>query len=204
MHIKASVVLALTGLLAELAVAAPPACLLAALNTQFEPWNLKEICGPSAEDVRSAIFEACQGDAEAAEAAFAAQCETSGYTVDSIPSSTTSADATESTSDSAEATSDSAEATADSAEDSDTESASEDESAAQTSAEMPKMTDAAAAPTGAEDGFGNETAVATPEVNGTASETSAPPSVFTGAAARSLAGSFAGVAVVAAGFVIAL
>lgn len=197
MHIKTSVVLALTGLLAELAVAAPPACLLAALNTQFEPWNLKDICGPSAEDVRSAIFEVCQGDAEAAEAAFATQCEASGYTVDSIPSSTTSANSTESTSDSAEATSDSAS-------DSSTESASEDESGAQTSAEMPNMIDGAAAPTGSDDGFSNVTAAATSQVNATASATSAPASVFTGAAARSLAGSFAGVAVVAAGFVIAL
>jgi len=84
-------VLAVLLLTAGSAVASPPACLLAAINTQENPADTKTICG-KASDVQKTIQSVCpSGDQSAALSAFAETCKAAGITVPT-PSATSGTD----------------------------------------------------------------------------------------------------------------
>lgn len=68
----------------QVAVATPPACLLAAVNTQQDPSDLKSVC--KASEVMSTLKSACHGDYNTAMAAYKSVCKGAGVTI-SAPSS---------------------------------------------------------------------------------------------------------------------
>ena len=60
----------------------PPACLLAAVNTQDNPADLSAVCGKEAPDVQHAIASLCSGDSQSiAQSAFIATCSSAGSSV---------------------------------------------------------------------------------------------------------------------------
>ncbi|RDI85312.1 hypothetical protein Vi05172_g4692 [Venturia inaequalis] len=76
---------------AQVAYAAPPPCLMAAVNTQPNPSDFKSICGDNASMVQKQIESVCKGDdLTAALASFADTCRTNGVAVPPVaPSSST-------------------------------------------------------------------------------------------------------------------
>ncbi|QDS76411.1 hypothetical protein FKW77_004067 [Venturia effusa] len=81
----------------QLALATPPPCLLAAVNTEPDPSNFKSICGDHASDVQKQIQSVCKGDdATAALTSFADTCKDNGVTVSSASSSSSTSEPTSS------------------------------------------------------------------------------------------------------------
>jgi len=71
--------LALLAIIAQVAVATPPACVLAAVNTQPDPSNLKAVCsGDNATTVEQYICKNCKDNTDAALSAYADVCESTG------------------------------------------------------------------------------------------------------------------------------
>jgi hypothetical protein len=60
--------------------ATPPACLLAAINTQPNPADLGHICGQGSTEVLAEIKKVCNSDTPAALSAFTEVCKGAGYT----------------------------------------------------------------------------------------------------------------------------
>ncbi|KAJ9619511.1 hypothetical protein H2203_008289 [Taxawa tesnikishii (nom. ined.)] len=101
---KSSIILSVFALSASLAAAAtPPACLLAAVNTQPNPADLKAVCG-NATKVEDTISSICNDDVKPAMSAFSSVCSSAGVAVStSAVSSTKSSTKTTSASASASA-----------------------------------------------------------------------------------------------------
>lgn len=57
---------------AELALASPPACMLATINTVKEPWKIENVC--KTKGITQKMTTACGGDAKVALSAFADIC----------------------------------------------------------------------------------------------------------------------------------
>lgn len=75
-------IFALFAVAARLAVAAPPACLLAAVNTQSNPSALQVVCsGSNATQVEQYICKNCGTNAQAALSDFASVCSTVGVKI---------------------------------------------------------------------------------------------------------------------------
>jgi len=68
-------------------LAMPPACLLAAVNTQPNPANLTAVCGSGATNVQKAIASMCGSNVAVAESAFASTCSSAGKTVPTFAAS---------------------------------------------------------------------------------------------------------------------
>ncbi|CAF9931920.1 MAG: hypothetical protein HETSPECPRED_008217 [Heterodermia speciosa] len=92
--LKSTIALALLPVLAQLAVAVPPACLLAAVNTEDAPADLPTVCGPDAPKVKSQIKSLCGANINAAITAFEEVCQG----VSTVSSSAASSSSTGSTS----------------------------------------------------------------------------------------------------------
>ncbi|KAL9068863.1 MAG: hypothetical protein Q9157_006367 [Trypethelium eluteriae] len=74
MFAKASLVFALFAASAQVAFAVPPSCLLDAINTQPNSADLKSICGKNAGAVKSAITSGCGSNIDDAMSAFKKVC----------------------------------------------------------------------------------------------------------------------------------
>jgi len=73
-------------------MASPPACLLAAINTQPNPADVKTICATQSDAVQNAIYASCTTNNQAAAvSSFADTCQSAGVKITKIPppSSTT-------------------------------------------------------------------------------------------------------------------
>ncbi|KAF2430658.1 hypothetical protein EJ08DRAFT_733921 [Tothia fuscella] len=108
MQLQTTVILSLFGACVQVVLAQqPPACLLAALNQQPNPADMKALCSAKASDVQKAIQNACSGaDEPSSLDSFTDSCKGAGFTikaVDSDSSSSASASATGSASASASA-----------------------------------------------------------------------------------------------------
>jgi len=77
---KSTLILSLLALSASV-LATPPGCLLAAVNTEPNPADLKTVCGSDAKKVQAAIQSMCGSNASIAQSAFAATCSSAGITV---------------------------------------------------------------------------------------------------------------------------
>jgi len=89
---KTTFVLALFAV-SKLAMATPPACLLAAVNEQPDPSDLQSICGSKAGDVKSFLSDNCGSFTSEAMSAFKETCSEAGYTVSVSTSSSKSSSA---------------------------------------------------------------------------------------------------------------
>ncbi|KAL9115571.1 MAG: hypothetical protein Q9187_007274, partial [Circinaria calcarea] len=78
---KSILFFALLATSAHVAVAAPPACLLAAVNTEPKPGDLDTVCGVNASKVQSQIQSLCGDNTSAAMDAFKSVCAAAGKTV---------------------------------------------------------------------------------------------------------------------------
>ncbi|CAK3865903.1 Hypothetical predicted protein [Lecanosticta acicola] len=87
MFAKLATVFTLLALSAHVAVATPPACLIAAVNTQDDPSDLKSVCGDGASVVKKYISSNCGDSQDAANSAFMDVCKDAGVTVSSSASS---------------------------------------------------------------------------------------------------------------------
>ncbi|KAK4496121.1 hypothetical protein PRZ48_012100 [Zasmidium cellare] len=96
MFAKLTTAFALFAVAAQVAVAAPPACLLAAVNTQDEPSDMKAVCGTGASAVKKYISSNCGDNADAANDAFEEQCKDAGVTVSTSSSASKSGSASHS------------------------------------------------------------------------------------------------------------
>lgn len=76
---KLTTVLALFSVAAQVAVAAPPACLLAAVNTADDPADMAAVCKNG--DVKSYLSSKCGDNADAAMEAFQSACKDAGVEV---------------------------------------------------------------------------------------------------------------------------
>ncbi|KAI9827028.1 MAG: hypothetical protein M1826_006507 [Phylliscum demangeonii] len=81
MHSTSTIILALIGLASTVSAAIPPACVLAAVNTQPNPADLVSLCGAHASQVLAQIQQLCGGNVNAAVAAFQNVCQGAGQTV---------------------------------------------------------------------------------------------------------------------------
>lgn len=81
MFAKLTTAFALFAVAAQVAVAAPPACLLAAVNTQDDPSDMKAVCSGGASEVKKYLSSNCGDNADAANSAFEEQCKDAGVTV---------------------------------------------------------------------------------------------------------------------------
>ncbi|KAF1810282.1 hypothetical protein P152DRAFT_460790 [Eremomyces bilateralis CBS 781.70] len=77
---KSFIVVALVAL-AQFAVATPPACILAAANTQDNPADVEGICKNKASEIQGNLASICGGQNDNAQSAFAAICKSAGVTV---------------------------------------------------------------------------------------------------------------------------
>ncbi|KAG9234824.1 hypothetical protein BJ875DRAFT_460702 [Amylocarpus encephaloides] len=92
MHTPSTFVLGAIMALARVAIATPPACLLAALQVQTNPADLKSLCGTLQTSMTGNITEKCSGSAEsAARRAYADTCLSSASVTIPFASSTSSA-----------------------------------------------------------------------------------------------------------------
>lgn len=216
MHFSATTVaVALLGLAVKSVVATPPACLLAAINQQPNAADLDSLCGSKSGEVQAAMAKVCGKDIEAALKAYDATCKTAGKTV----SMTSSASSTSSSSSSDSSTgSGSATGVRTSSAPYPTGSGYSPSGFSPsvplgtgTSYNWPTVTPTmttqaaggAVSPTAGSAASGSGNPASGPAASGSGTSPAAP--AFTGGAvARSFTGSFIGVAVVAAGFVIAL
>ncbi|MCJ1361587.1 hypothetical protein MMC16_000687 [Acarospora aff. strigata] len=213
---KSTLFFALFAVSTRLAVAAvPPACLLAAVNTQPNPADLNTICGSDASKVQGQISKLCGSNTDAAMSAFSSTCSAAGKTVSSMASSTSSTGSS-----SASATSGSSSATTTPASASGSGGAMEvytstyyDTVCSCTktmamgatgagSSGFATATSGVAAATGGAISSGNGTAPNAPVAS--VSGPTATPKPFTGAASRMNLGSFAGAVIAVAGVVVAL
>ena len=78
--IKSAVLFALFSFAANV-IATPPACLLAAVNGNDDPSDLKSLCGDGAKDIQSALAQGCGSNADSAQKAFIASCKEADITV---------------------------------------------------------------------------------------------------------------------------
>jgi len=79
---KSTVFLSLLALCCSTVLAqAPPACLLAAVNTEPNPADLGTICGSDALKVQKVIQSMCGSNVKAAQSAFLSTCSSAGKTV---------------------------------------------------------------------------------------------------------------------------
>ncbi|KAF2840731.1 hypothetical protein M501DRAFT_990691 [Patellaria atrata CBS 101060] len=75
----------------KLAIATPPACLLAAVNTHEEPSDIAAICGSDSPGMQRIINRVCNGNLKrAAMDAYVSICEGEGHTVRMLSSSSSS------------------------------------------------------------------------------------------------------------------
>ncbi|KAL2355612.1 hypothetical protein BJ546DRAFT_971143 [Cryomyces antarcticus] len=88
MFAKSSIIFAVLAISAKLAVATPPACLLAAVNVQSDPADLKAVCG-NATSVESTISNICGSNVQPAMSAFSSVCKSAGMTVPPISTAPT-------------------------------------------------------------------------------------------------------------------
>ncbi|KAI7354766.1 hypothetical protein KC367_g4681 [Hortaea werneckii] len=80
---KTTTLFALFSVATRFASAAPPACLLAAVNTQPQPSALEAVCsGSNATEVENYICKHCGSDAETAMSGFASVCSRAGIKID--------------------------------------------------------------------------------------------------------------------------
>ncbi|KAI7545171.1 hypothetical protein KC331_g6381 [Hortaea werneckii] len=80
---KTTTLFALFSVATRFASAAPPACLLAAVNTQPQPSALEAVCsGSNATEVENYICKHCGSDAETAMSGFASVCSRAGVKID--------------------------------------------------------------------------------------------------------------------------
>ncbi|MCJ1225439.1 hypothetical protein MMC12_002088 [Toensbergia leucococca] len=84
---KSTILLALFAASAQIVAAVPPACLLAAVNTEQNPADLPTICGVDSPKVQNQIKNLCGGNTDAALTAFYDVCKSAGVTVSSVSSS---------------------------------------------------------------------------------------------------------------------
>ncbi|KAK0943421.1 hypothetical protein LTR48_004578 [Friedmanniomyces endolithicus] len=83
MFAKSTTLLVLAALAARLVVATPPACMIAAVNTQPNPGALQAVCsGSNATAVVESICKNCSSNAAAALSAFASVCSGAGVTIE--------------------------------------------------------------------------------------------------------------------------
>ncbi|GAB1731979.1 hypothetical protein NU195Hw_g232t1 [Hortaea werneckii] len=105
---KTTTLFALFSVATRFASAAPPACLLAAVNTQPQPSALEAVCsGSNATEVEDYICKHCGSDAETAMSGFASVCSRAGIKIDesaSCDNSTSSSSSSFSSSSSASST----------------------------------------------------------------------------------------------------
>ncbi|RDW91459.1 hypothetical protein BP5796_02624 [Coleophoma crateriformis] len=95
MYVSSSFVLAAVMALARVAVASPPACLIAAMGVQPNPADLTALCGTLESSVAGNITQLCSGSNEAAAVSiYSASCLAKGMTVtvDTTSSSSSSHD----------------------------------------------------------------------------------------------------------------
>jgi len=105
MFAKVATAFGLFAIAAQVAVATPPACLIAAVNTQSDPSDVKTVCTSGASDVQSYMSDKCGDNLDAATSAWTSYCKDAGVTVSSSSSSSSSsASATGSSSSTASAT----------------------------------------------------------------------------------------------------
>ncbi|RDL38041.1 Uncharacterized protein BP5553_05474 [Venustampulla echinocandica] len=91
MYASSTFVLGAIMALARVAIATPPACLLAALGAQSNPADLKSLCGTLVPQLSGNITEKCSGDARsAAISAYSATCLSSESVTITISSSSSS------------------------------------------------------------------------------------------------------------------
>lgn len=88
MFAKISTAFALFAVAAQVAVAAPPACLLAAVNTADDPSDMKAVCDSGAAGVKKYMSSNCGDNLDAANSAFEEACKDAGVTVCTYPSLT--------------------------------------------------------------------------------------------------------------------
>jgi cobalamin biosynthesis Mg chelatase CobN len=98
MFAKASTLLAVLALAARVAAAAPPACLLAAVNTCENPADIKNICSNESDKVTSYITKNCGDYEDAATKWFKETCEDAGETISGGSSNSSSSSSTASSS----------------------------------------------------------------------------------------------------------
>ncbi|KAL8744920.1 MAG: hypothetical protein Q9190_002901 [Brigantiaea leucoxantha] len=87
---KSTLFAAIFALSTGLVAAAPPSCLLAAVNTESNPADLPTICGPHSSKVKAELKKLCNENVDAAMEAFNDVCKSVGkpQSSDSSPSST--------------------------------------------------------------------------------------------------------------------
>jgi len=78
--------------ISRLALATPPACLLAAVNTQDDPTDMQSICGHNASDLQSFLNKNCGDNKKAALSAFSDVCQSAGITVHEATASASASD----------------------------------------------------------------------------------------------------------------
>lgn len=201
MYSKSAVIVALCALSsARLVVAIPPACLLGAVNTQPNPADLSSICGPNADDVMSEIEALCGNEVEAAMDAFEETCGAAGLDTSSIMTSTTSASDSSSTGSSSDDSDMYVVSQTSTYYDSSCSCSKTVAMAGTASGYATKTANGVAKATGV---YGNATVPTAPNPTGGV-DGAASTATFTGSAARYVAGPFAGVAILAAGFIIAM
>lgn len=200
MQTKSTILVALFAFAtSKLVAAAPPACLLAAVNTQPNPADLAAICGENAGDMQSEIESLCGGRMEEAMNAYEKVCAGSGY---EVSTNSTSASSTRSAGPMSTGSSNHSEIVVYTSTYYDSDCKCSKTTAVSTYA---TMAPGSASPTGVSPGghIGNTTVASSPRPTGTAPEAQVSASL-SGAAARYVAGPFAGVAILAAGFVVAM
>ena len=82
MFTSSTYILAAISVLARVAVATPPACLLGAVGGQANPADMKTLCGSGAMAVEGNITSLCTGDASSqAMSIFSSNCLAAGVTI---------------------------------------------------------------------------------------------------------------------------
>ena len=83
---KSTILFTLLALSSRIIADTPPACLLAAVNTEHTPGDLSVVCGKDATKVQSAIASKCTGSNVAkAQSAFISTCSGAGVEVGMFP-----------------------------------------------------------------------------------------------------------------------
>ncbi|KAL9604971.1 MAG: hypothetical protein Q9219_000159 [cf. Caloplaca sp. 3 TL-2023] len=78
---KSALFLAIFAASTQIVAALPPACLLAAVNTESDPADLPTICGSHASKVTAQIKQLCGDNTDAAMKAFKETCGSAGETI---------------------------------------------------------------------------------------------------------------------------
>ncbi|KAF7186680.1 hypothetical protein HII31_11912 [Pseudocercospora fuligena] len=88
MFAKASTVFAILAVTAQVVVATPPACVIAAVNTQDDPSDFKAVCGAS--EVQQYMSSKCGDYLDTAQSYFSDYCKANDAEVASVSSSASS------------------------------------------------------------------------------------------------------------------